>query len=622
MKRLASSIIYCNPSLRADPAILIKNHRGQSALWSYSISGDLPILLLQIGDPANILLVNQLVQAHAYWRLKGLAVDLVIWNEDQGGYRQLLQDLILGLITASTGANLTDRPGGIFVRHIEQISQEDKVLLQTVARVIISDSKGTLTEQINLRRISKPPVPALIPTLTAGAITAAVVAEPEDLLFFNSLGGYANGGLEYKIVLEPGAATPAPWVNIIANPNFGTVISESGQSYTWVENAHEFRLTPWNNDPVSDSGGEAFYIRDEETGRYWSPTPLPARGTGTYTIRHGFGYSVYEYQEEGIQSELWVYVDISASIKFSVLKLKNISGRSRKLSATGYAELVLGDSRPKAVMHIVTELDITTGALLAKNPYHSSYSDRIVFFDVDNTERTFTGDRTEFIGRNGSLQQPDALSRIKLSGKLGAALDPCIAIQVACDLSSVQEKTVIFRLGTGRNMQDASNLVRQFRGFSEANNALEKVNNYWKQTLAAVKVETPNQSLNILANGWLIYQTICCRLWARSGFYQSGGAFGFRDQLQDVLAVLHTEPGLAREQILLCASRQFKEGDVQHWWHPPTGRGVRTRCSDDFLWLPFVAGKYVLSTGDMALLDQQVHFLEGSSTQSERGVLL
>ena len=609
--RLASSIIYANPSLRADAGVLIKNHRGQSALWSYSISGDLPILLLQIADPANIMLVNQLVQAHAYWRLKGLAVDLVIWNEDQGGYRQLLQDQILGLITASTGANLTDRPGGIFVRHADQISQEDRILLQTVARVIISDSKGTLTEQINLRAVSKPPIPAFIPVSSPNMVTANSPAVPEDLLFFNSLGGFTKNGLEYKIILEPGKTTPAPWVNIIANPGFGTVVSESGQSYTWAENAHEFRLTPWNNDPVSDMGGEAFYIRDEETGQVWSPTPLPTRGLAVYKIRHGFGYSVFEYQEDGIRSELWIYVDIASSVKFSVLKLKNISGRLRKLSATGYAELVLGDARPKSVMHIVTELDSATGALIAKNPYNTTFNDRIVFFDVDDIGRSLTGDRTEFIGRNGSFQKPDALSRMKLSGKTGAAMDPCAALQVNCELANNQEKVVIFRLGTGRNVQEASNLVRQFRGLAAANQALEKVHQYWKQALGAIQIETPNQSLNILTNGWLLYQTIACRLWARSGFYQSGGAFGFRDQLQDVMAVIHTEPGLAREQILLCASRQFKEGDVQHWWHPPTGRGVRTRCSDDFLWLPFVTGKYVLSTGDTGLLDQQIQFLEG-----------
>lgn len=610
--RLASSIIYVNPSLRADPGILIKNYRGQSALWSYSISGDLPIVLLQIADSANISLVKQLVQAHAYWRLKGMAVDLVIWNEDQGGYRQVLQEQILSLMTAGIGANMTDRPGGIFVRNADQISMEDRILLQTVARVIISDSRGTLADQVNLRRIGKAAMPYLVPTLSHTITRLATTAPPHhDLQFFNGIGGFTPDGLEYKITISETQRTPSPWVNVIANSKFGTVISESGQSYTWAANAHEFRLTPWNNDPVSDRSGEVFYIRDEESGYFWSPAPLPVRGSSTYTVRHGFGYSVFECTEDGIASELWVYVSLTESIKFNVLKLKNNSGRHRRLTVTGYAEWVLGDSRTKSVMHIVTELDTNSRALFAKNPYNTEFNEHVAFFDVDDASRQFTGDRTEFIGRNGSLRKPDAMYRSKLSGKTGAALDPCAAIQISCDLAPGQERDAIFRLGTGVNGYEASITLRQFRGLNAANKVLEDVRQYWKKTLGSLQVETPNAAVNILTNGWLLYQTIACRLWARSGFYQSGGAFGFRDQLQDVMAVLQSEPALARAQILLCASRQFKEGDVQHWWHPPSGRGVRTRCSDDFLWLPFVTSRYVTFTGDTGILDEQSPFLEG-----------
>jgi cyclic beta-1,2-glucan synthetase len=610
--RLAGSIIYVNPSLRADPAVLIKNHRGQSALWSYSISGDLPIVLLQIADSANIALVKQLVQAHAYWRLKGMAVDLVIWNEDQGGYRQVLQEQILSLMTAGIGANMTDRPGGIFVRNADQISMEDRILLQTVARVIISDTKGTLADQVNLRRQAKTQIPNLVPTLSH-TITRLATVPPvqEDLQFFNGSGGFTRDGLEYKIILTDGRKTPVPWVNIIANPTFGTVISESGQSYTWAGNAHEYRLTPWANDPVSDRSGEVFYIRDEDSGQFWSPAPLPVRDSSTYTIRHGFGYTVFEYSEDGIDSQLWVYVSPTDSIKFNVLKLKNNSGRTRRLTVTGYAEWVLGDTRSKSVMHIITELDTSSGALFAKNQYNTEFREQVAFFDVDDASRHITGDRTEFIGRNGSLKKPDAMYRSKLSGKTGASMDPCAAIQISCDLAAGQERDVIFRLGVGKNAYEASITLRQFRGLNAANKVLEEVHQYWKKTLGALQVETPDASLNILTNGWILYQTIACRLWARSGFYQSGGAFGFRDQLQDVMAVMHTKPSLARQQIVLCASRQFREGDVQHWWHPPSGRGVRTRCSDDFLWLPFVTSRYVISTGDTGILDEQIQYLEG-----------
>ncbi|MCL5021892.1 MAG: cyclic beta 1-2 glucan synthetase [Nitrospirae bacterium] len=616
--RIAGSIIYANPLLRADTGILRKNRRGQSGLWGYAISGDLPIVLLRIEDPANIDLVRQLVQAHAYWRLKGLAVDLVIWNEDRAGYRQLLQDQIMGLIAAGLEANVKDRPGGIFVKLVEQISNEDRILLQTVARAIISDSWGTLEEQVNRRGIVNAIVPRLKPTRPLRSESVTFVAMPRrDLIFSNELGGFSPDGREYIITTTRGQVTPAPWVNVLANPRFGTVISESGSAYTWSENAHEFRLTPWHNDPLCDSGGEAFYLRDEESGLFWSPTPLPSRGAAPYVSRHGLGYSVFEHTEDGISSEVWVYVAIDAPVKFTVLKVRNESGRSRRLSATGYAEWVLGDLRPKSGMHVITKVDPDTGALLALNPYNTEFTDRTAFFDVDDTTRTLSGDRTEFLGRNGTLRSPDAMTRSRLSGKVGAALDPCAAIQVPFDLTDGQEREIIFRLGVGQDSNDAGQLVRRFRGSASARRALEAVWQYWNHTLGAVQVETPEQSVNVLANGWLLYQTLACRLWARSGYYQSGGAFGFRDQLQDVMAVIHTEPRLVREHLLLCAARQFGEGDVQHWWHPPSGRGVRTHCSDDFLWLPLATCRYVMSTGDTGVLDESVRFIEGRPVRTD-----
>jgi cyclic beta-1,2-glucan synthetase len=411
--------------------------------------------------------------------------------------------------------------------------------------------------------------------------------------------------------------TPAPWVNVLANPSFGTIVSESGCANTWSENAQEFLLTPWSNDPVSDSSGEAFYLRDEESGHFWSPTPWPSRGQGYYVCRHGFGYSVFTHTEDGIDSELWVYVALDAPIKFAVLKARNKSGRLRRLSVTGYIEWVLGELRPKSMMHVITEMDPDIGALLARNAYNEEFGERIAFFDVDDATRSFSGDRTEFIGRNGTLLNPAAMSLPRLSGRVGAALDPCAAIQVPFELADGQEREIIFRLGAARNGDDARHVVQRFRGSAAARGALEVVTNYWKHTLGAVYVETPDPSINVLANGWLVYQTMACRLWGRSAFYQSSGAFGFRDQLQDVMALVHTEPGLVRAHLLLCASRQFKEGDVQHWWHPPLGRGVRTRCSDDFLWLPLATCRYVSSTGDTGVLDESIHFLEGRPLKPE-----
>ncbi len=615
-RRLARSVIYSHSGLRANPAIIQQNRRGQSGLWGYAISGDLPIVLLKIANSDHIELARQLIQCHIYWRMKGLVVDLVIWNEDHAGYRQRLQDQIIGLIATGTEANTIDRPGGIFVRSAEQISHEDRVLLQSVARVIVADGHGTLLEQINRRPPVEKRIPRLKPTRRYQQEPLQALPIPE-LRLRNSFGGFSADGREYLIVTHPDQITPLPWVNVLANPNFGSVVTESGLAYTWSENAHEYRLTPWSDDAVGASGGEAIYLRDEETGHFWSPAPLPCRGKAPYLTRHGFGYSVFEHIEDGIASELWVYVDLVESVKYSVLKVRNQSGRNRKLSATGYVEWVLGDLRTKTGMHIVTEIDPTSGALFASNAYSAEFGSRVSFFDVDDISRTLSGDRAEFIGRNGSLTHPDAMTRVQLSGRLGAALDPCGAIQVPFELASGQSRELIFRLGSGNDIAQTRSLAQRLRVTGTARAALQKVQSYWQETLAAVQVETPDESINMLVNGWLVYQTLACRIWARSGYYQSGGAYGYRDQLQDTMALVHTRPELMREHLIRCAQRQYLKGDVQHWWHPPVGRGVRTRCSDDYLWLPAATCRYIQATGDMSILDERLHFLDGRELNPE-----
>ncbi len=506
--RLADSIIYANASLRADPTILIKNRRGQSGLWGNSISGDLPIVLLQMGEPADIDLARHLLQAHAYWRSKGLKVDLVICNSDGVDGRQPIQDQIMALIAAGTEADLSDQPGGIFVRIAGSMPSEDRILLQSVARVVLDDKGGTLAEQIDRRSPAEAVVPLGTPARTPHVEPEATVEpSPSDLLFFNGLGGFSPDGREYVVTIAPGQVTPAPWVNVLANPSFGTIVSESGCANTWSENAQQFLLTPWSNDPVSDSGGEAFYLRDEDSGHFWSPTPWPSRGGGHYVCRHGFGYSVFTHAEDGIDSELWVYVALDAPVKFAVLKVRNKSGRVRRLSATGYVEWVLGEQRPKSMMHVVTEIDPDSGALLARNAYNADFGDRVAFFDVDDATRSFSGDRTEFIGRNGTPANPAAMSAPRLSGRVGAALDPCAAIQVPFELADGEEREIIFRLGAARNGDDARQVVQRFRGAAAAHGALEVVTDYWERALGAVHVETPDPSVDVLANGWLVYQS-------------------------------------------------------------------------------------------------------------------
>lgn len=612
-RRLASSMLYAHRALRAESSLLVQNRRGQSGLWGYAISGDLPIVLLKIAATEHIELARQMIQCHAYWRLKGLSIDLVIWNEEHVGYRQRLQDQIMALISTGSENHAIDAPGGIFVRSGEQISDEDRILLQSVARAIIDGARGSLAEQVNRRGLIEKKVPRLTPTRkrTLETSQSQLVAPRTDLILSNGLGGFTSDGREYVITTTHAQTTPLPWVNVIANPNFGSVISETGLAYTWSENAHEFRLTPWCDDPVGSSGGEAIYLRDEDSGEFWSPAPLPARGKAPYVTRHGFGYSVFEHTEDGVRSELWVYVDLEESVKFSVLKVSNESGRKRRLSATGYVEWVLGDLRTKSALHLVTEIDASSGALFARNAYNSEFGGRVCFFDVDNSARSLTGDRTEFLGRNGSLGNPDALTRVRLSGRLGAGLDPCGAIQVPFELGEGESREIIFRLGAGQDLEQTRALAQRMRVLGSARAALAKVQKYWVSTLGAVQVQTPDPAFNLLANGWLVYQTLACRLWARSGYYQSGGAYGYRDQLQDTMALVHTQPGMMRAQLLRAAQRQYPEGDVQHWWHPPQGRGVRTRCSDDYLWLPLVTCHYVQSTGDTGVLDEQLHYLSG-----------
>jgi cellobiose phosphorylase len=607
--RLASSILVTSSLRRASPSILIRNQQGQSGLWGYGISGDLPIVLVRIRDPDQIELVRQAIQAHSYWRLKGLAVDLVIWNEDDSVYRQDLQEMISDLLASGIEAVGTDRPGGVFIRRGEQMSNEDRDLLQSVARIVLYGENGTLAEQVERRGRSESTSPPLAPTRRIADVPVAEQNSRNNLALFNGLGGFSQDGREYIIHLAPGQSTPAPWVNVIANPQFGTVISEAGSAYTWAENSHEFRLTPWHNDPVCDVGGEAIYLRDDETGHFWSPCQSPTPRSNHYTVRHGFGYTIFETVEDGIATELMVYVATDAPVKISKLKITNRSDRPRKISVFGFWEWVLGEIRSKSLQHVVTEIDPASGALLARNVYNPDFGDRVAFANCSEPIRSWTGDRTEFIGRNRSLSEPAALKRIRLSGRTGAGYDPCAAMQMPLELAVGQERTATLSLGAGKNIAEARSLALRFRSLENADRAIHQVWDYWSHTLGSLHIETPDPAVNFLANGWLIYQTLASRMWARSGFYQSGGAFGFRDQLQDAMALTFCQPHLLREHLLRAAAQQFREGDVQHWWHPPKGRGVRTHFSDDYLWLPVAICRYVQKTGDTGVLDEVIPFL-------------
>ena len=612
-ERLSGNLLYATADVRAAPSVIAKNERGQSSLWGFGLSGDVPIVLVQVTGSEQLELTHQFVRAHAFWRAHGIKTELMIVSAAPGPESDLLFTQVKDAVGASVGADQIGKPAGIFMCDDATLDDGDRILLQSVARIAASESWAHVLERLDRCGSAAPPR-RLAQELTPGASGAGAVSGKR--VADNGHGGFAPDLREYVVELSASHMTPAPWTNVIANAEFGTLVSESGSATTWSENAHEFRLTPWSNDPVSDPNSEAFYLRDEVTGRFWSPTLLPTRGAGTYVARHGFGYSIFEHSEDGIDSTLRIHVAIDAPVKFSALTLRNCGDAVRRLSVTGYLEWVLGDERAKTLMHVVTERDADTGAIFARNGYHTDFPGRVAFFDVDvdvdvgPTEPSACGDRGDFFGRYGTRATPAALADARLSGRLGAALDPCAALRVDIELAGGEERQITFRLGVAKSADEARALVRRWRGAAAAHTAFEAVRSRWRQALGTVEVRTPDLAVNVLVNGWLIYQVLASRLWGRTAFYQSSGAFGFRDQLQDVMAIVHAEPGLVREHLLRSASRQFVQGDVQHWWHPPSGKGVRTRCSDDYLWLPFVTARYVEVTGDAGVLDASCPFLD------------
>lgn len=609
-QRLAARIVYSDPSLRPRPHVLALNTKAQSSLWAYRISGDLPIVVVRIEKAADLPTARKLVRGHEYLHYKGLKIDLVILNDNPTTYLQSLQKELETLVRTSGLGGLQDKPGGVYLRRADHMPEADRILLHAVARVVIVCERGSLEDQLERLQVDEPLPGPFVARLPSQTYPEATVPPPE-LSFFNGLGGFHQGGREYVTLLGAEQWTPAPWSNVIANKDdFGFQVTETGGGYTWSINSRENRLTPWSNDAVSDPPGEIVYLRDEDSGSVWSATPLPIREAEPYMIRHGQGYTVFEHTSHGISQELLLFVPLAGPVKISLLRLRNRTARKRKLTVTSYNELVLGVQRASTAPYVITEIDKQARTIFAQNPFNNEFATRVAFVATNEELTGATCDRKEFLGRNGAPDRPAALRRTTLAGRDGAGLDPCAALQTTIELAPHQARELMFILGEAESKTEAQELVAKFTNFGNINDEFEGVLSHWDKLLGTVEVKTPDAALDTMLNRWLLYQTLSCRIWARTAFYQSGGAFGFRDQLQDVMALVYSSPAVARQQIVRASSRQFKEGDVQHWWHPPSGRGVRTRFSDDLLWLPFVTAFYLNVTGDLSVLDENVSFLE------------
>ncbi len=610
-QRIAGAILCPDPALRAPHEFLTRNQSGPSALWAHGISGDLPIVLVQIEHDGDIGLVRQCLRAHEYWRSKRLSADLVFVNAapDAASLRPTLEAAIKEAPARSRGADPSVR-GGVFCLEDAVLDLAARDALGAAARALFTGSGGSLSDQLS--RWHEPErTPRPIPPSRGPGGRSAVPRDLPSLDFFNGMGGFDSAAREYVTVLKDAEWTPAPWTNVIANPEFGFLVSADGTGTTWSINAQQNQLTPWSNDPVANPPAEVAYIRDEDSGELWSATPLPIREPGSYIVRHGFGYSRFEHTSRDIASDFLQFVPKKDSIKISRLKLANRSNKIRRLSVTHYAEWVLGNQRTRTAPFIVTEIDRETRALLARNPWSADFPGRVAFTDMAGRQQTSSGDRREFLGHYGSLAQPAALlGQAALSDRVGGGLDPCSVLQTRFELGPGEETEIVMLLGQEACRADALASILKYRAL-DLDHALKAVTDFWDQTLGTVQVKTPDRSMDVILNGWLLYQTLVCRLWARTGFYQASGAWGYRDQLQDVMALCVAQPRVAREHILRAASRQFEAGDVQHWWLPVTDQGIKTRVSDDRIWLPFVLAHYLEVTEDFAILDEPITFLEG-----------
>lgn len=612
-QRLANVMIYPDVQLRASPEILKANRFGQDKLWGHGISGDNPILLVTIEDVYNVEVVHSALLAHAFWSFRGLKADVVILNKEKTSYEQPLNERLVRIVQAYAQYTGINTNGGIFLLDADKLTREDLNLIYTVAHAILVAERGNLSQQLAMPRRTTS-VQSLL------KVNNQITEEPSpplpflQLLFFNGIGGFTQDGKEYAIFYEHGKTNLAPWINVICNKNFGFLASGHGLGMTWNTNSQSNRLSPWSNDSTLNPISDICYIRDEESGKFWTVAASPILENDPFRTRHGHGYTVYEHNSHAIEQETTYFVpldDAHTPVRIQILRLTNRSSRKRKLSVFSYVELTLGQEREESQRYIETSWNYETNTLMAINYYRPAFADHVTFLSCSPAPVSYTGSRKDFIGRNQSTKLPDALKRTRLSQRTGVAMDPCFALQTTVELYPNESTEIVFILGECSHLAKTKDICNYYQNIKNVHAALNYTKTWWEKLLTKIQVKTPDLSLDILFNRWLTYQNLSCRMWGRSAFYQSGGAYGFRDQLQDASALVYLDSSITKEQILKSASRQFIEGDVQHWWHAETGVGVRTRITDDLLWLPYVVMHYIQVTHDESIMDIQVPYIEG-----------
>ncbi len=608
MGRLFSALLHADAEVRAPPSVLLAGRPVKERLWAHGISGDFPILAVRVHD-ARVALVREAIASHRFLQSCGVTVELVFLDEHPSGYADEGGAALRAVIKQEGADDWMGRRGGMFIVSLDRLALADRSRIEASARALLDTRDGTLAAAMSRTSRARPSLPRFEPTITAEIPPRRPTLPP--LQFDNGTGGFTQDGQQYVIRVGPRHAPPAPWCNVLANREFGCLVSESSLGFTWSMNSGENRLTPWRNDPVLDTPSEVLYLRDEETAVVWSPTPLPAGFDAETVVRHGAGYTTYTRDSHGLEQQLTVFVPPEGAFKIVRLRMRNTLPRHRRITATYYAEWVLGARRSEQQAYVTSELVQESACLLASCDWNGEFAGRVAFLASEAKVHGYTADRGEFLGRGGDYASPEALERWGLSGQTEAGIDPCAALQVHVDLAPGEEIETHFVIGQATDRRQALEVVARLRQRAEVDRAWEATIRFWDDLLGNIQVKTPQPSMDLLLNRWLLYQVVSARFFGRTGFYQSSGAYGYRDQLQDVLALLHAAPSMARAHILEAASHQFEEGDVLHWWHPPSGRGVRTRCSDDMAWLPFVTAEYVSATGDTSILDEAVTFLAG-----------